>query len=612
MTSLEQELIQDRNLTFVPMLHGRLEFAAVARRIFHHLKPDAIAVELPPTLTKAVEKGLDRLPYLSVVLYPEKDGRFVYLPIEPQDAIFTTAHLARTKGIPLFFIDRDTEGYPRHREAMPDPYSVYRLGLKAYAEAYLREFEGSASLPEDHLRERTMAAHLQELSRKYERVLCVLGLTHYPEVLRLLDQPQVMPLGRVRRREVTLAKLAAESTREIMSEMPFVAAAFVRTGENTEKVIVEIPDRLKIHQDLIDQSKARHLKSSKEEITPIQIMVLNKFARNYAFTQGYLTPDLYQLLVAARGVAGDNFAYEVWDLATEYPWAASDDQLPTVTLKGEDLYLNMKKISFYRRFRQIRRRLVSVPLRKRPKEKTPGEWRKAWQGKNICSYQPEDLIVEGFGGYLKKKAVQILAEENRRTQPFRTSMLDGLDMRETIRNWHERKIYVTENRPVRGKVGSIVLIFDSDLPEGDGLEKYPWCMTWLGEHEQESDMAFYATPADGRMVGPGISRCEYGGFMLTYPPLRLVDIWKDPFFDGARTKPERLLLAGIDYSEEKLIAYIAPRPPADRVKALAGFYGKKVIYIPIGQFSPVTLKKIRSFHVLDGHMVRAWAGTYIF
>jgi len=100
--------------------------------------------------------------------------------------------------------------------------------------------------------------------------------------------------------------------------------------------------------------------------------------------------------------------------------------------------------------------------------------------------------------------------------------------------------------------------------------------------------------------------------MMTYPPFRVYDIWKDPFFDGTRTKAERLLLAGIDYSEEKLIAYIAERPPADRIKHLAHIYGKKVVYLPIGQFSPSTLKKLRVFHVLDGHHVRSWAGEYVY
>ncbi len=41
-------------------------------------------------------------------------------------------------------------------------------------------------------------------------------------------------------------------------------------------------------------------------------------------------------------------------------------------------------------------------------------------------------------------------------------------------------------------------------------EHYPWRTTWIGEHAQESDMAFYATDLRDNVVGPGISRCEYG------------------------------------------------------------------------------------------------------
>ena len=253
-----------------------------------------------------------------------------------------------------------------------------------------------------------------------------------------------------------------------------------------------------------------------------------------------------------------------------------------------------------------------MPVKKRKKERNPGEWKDGWQGRNICSHPPEDIVIEGFGDYMKKKTLQVLSEENRRVQPFQASMLDGIDMCETIRNWHEGRLYVTENRKIQGQVGSVVLIFDYDEPGPEGEEKYPWRMTWLGEHDQESDMAFYSTPAGEHVTGPGVSRCEYGGFMLTYPPLRLYDIWRDTFFDGARSKAERLLLAGIDYSEEKMVAYVAPKPPPDRIKTLANLYGKKVIYLPIGQFSPVTLKKIRTFHVLDGRHVRAWAGEYIY
>jgi hypothetical protein len=189
--------------------------------------------------------------------------------------------------------------------------------------------------------------------------------------------------------------------------------------------------------------------------------------------------------------------------------------------------------------------------------------------------------------------------------------MDGIDIRETIRNWHEQQLYVMERVPVKGKVGSVVLVFDQDPPDAQHREQYPWRMTWLGEQDDESDMAFYATPAGEDVMGPGISRCVYGGIMLTYPPMRVYDIWKDPFFQVAHSKPERLLLAAIDYSEERLIAYVAAKPPRSWCYTFAEKMNKKVIYIPIGQFSPVMLRKLQIFHVLDGYDVRTYAKDYI-
>ena len=279
-------------------------------------------------------------------------------------------------------------------------------------------------------------------------------------------------------------------------------------------------------------------------------------------------------------------------------------------LSGEDLFLDEKRIRFHRRLKSFRRRLVPVPGKRKPREKTPGEWKRTFRGDFICSYPPEDVLIEGYGKHLQKRAMEIRAEENTRIVPFATSMLDGIDIRQTLREWPNGKLYVKESRPLRGKVGSVVVIFDPD-PGSGKEEQFPWRVTWLGEHSQESDMAFYSTQAGEVMDGPGISRCRYGGFMLTYPPMRVYDIWKDPFFDNARSKPERLLMAAIDYSLEKHVVYVAADPPSGWCISMAAKVGKKIIYLPIGTFSPVTLKKMKEFHVLDGHHVRRYARQYI-
>ena len=125
--------------------------------------------------------------------------------------------------------------------------------------------------------------------------------------------------------------------------------------------------------------------------------------------------------------------------------------------------------------------------------------------------------------------------ERTRVEPFQVSLKDGIDVRETLRNWHQQKLYVRDVSPLAGGVGSLVVIFDEDDPRrrrgGAPLalaeEACPWLVTWLGEHEQESDMALYATPPGEELIGPGISRCEYGGFLLSYPPRRMFDIWSN-------------------------------------------------------------------------------------
>ncbi|MBN2033224.1 MAG: hypothetical protein JW836_08105 [Deltaproteobacteria bacterium] len=603
-----KHLIEWQNIRIVPVLHNRMEFALEVRRQFDEFKPAHVAVEYPTTLADLIIRAVKRLPLLSTVHYRESDGTFVYLLVEPTDGQVEAVRLALEQALPVNFIDRDMEGYPLDRSPMPDPYAVTKIGHYVYCQAYLKTLKDRPSSTEDTLRERTMAHHLQKLNASGEKVFFVCGLYHLPGVLRMLELPQTEVIGRRRREGAGLAHLYADSSREVMTEMPLLAAAYERFRSEGAAKEPRL-DRLKIQNELIALARRSHWNNSKEELTPSQVRVLHKFARNYALITGALVPNFYQLVVAARGAADDNFAYELWDKGSEYPWQTETSELPVMRLSGEDLFLDQKRIKFHRRLKTFRRRLVPVPVKKKVREKVPGEWKKSFDGFTICSYPPEDVVIEGYGRHLQEKAVRIKTEENARIVPFVSSMMEGIDIRETVRNWAKGEIYVREARPFRGKVGSVVVIFEPDLDKDK--ESFPWKVTWLGEHEQESDMAFYSTPAGEVMDGPGISSCQYGGFMLTYPPLRVFDIWKDPFFDMARNKPERLLMAAVDYSLEKHVVYVAANPPSGWCHSLAARLGKKIIYLPIGTFSPVTLKKIRRFHVLSGHHVRKYAKQFL-
>jgi hypothetical protein len=610
---MKENPFQYENIRFLPILHNRLEFAIEVHRQWLEFQPEAVAVELPPTLQDSIKTAVKRLPYLSVILYQEKSGRHIYLPIEPVDGIIEAVRLGMENNLPVFFIDRDTEDYPQRSDPMPDPYAVTRIGYQSYCLTYLKERGQEAPSSNDALRERTMASQALGLNHQYHRVLVVCGLAHWSGLLRQLDQNPELPLGRRRRPGVLVGYLKESSSREILSEMPFLQGRYEKEracAGSYDSHFLNM-NRLSVQEELLQRAKEAHLKNSREKVESHQLGLIRKFARNLALLQGGLSPDFYQLLMASRGMVNDNFGYEVWDLGSHYPFQDATSPLPEIEVTAEDLRLNQKKIRFYRRFRAFRRRLVPVPLKKRPSVAEKEEYKKHWKGRYICSYPPEDIQVEGLGDYVKKKVRGVLSQEQVRVVPFSSSLLDGLDIRETLRQVVENKVYVREEIQVRGRVGSVIFIFHEDEPGDQQPEQFPWKLTWLGEHDQESDMAFYATPAGEEVIGPGISRCEYGGFVLSYPPYRMADIWKDRFFNSARSKAEKLLLAGIDYSEERLVAYVAAKAPPSYCHTFAHNQGRKIIYLPLGQFSPVLLTKIRFFHVLENPDLRKIAHFYV-
>ena len=609
MTISRNESIEWANIRFVPILHNRMEFALEVKRQFQEFQPDCIAVEFADTLKKQIIRGIKRLPLLSVVHYEQDEGEFIYLVIEPTDGQVEAIRLGLSHALPVHFIDHDTDAYPLDNSPMPDPYSLTRIGHYQYCQAYLRSHMNTEMSHQDILREKTMAFHLQNLNKKNKRIMFIGGLFHLPGILNLVQLPQTEVIGRRYRKGVEIAHLHQESSREILSEMPFLSARYeqYRVGKD----LTPLPDRMDNMSELIDIATKNHHNNTKEELSYSQLKILHKFARNYTLLSGQLAPSFYRLIVAARGAADDNFAYEVWKKGSDYPWQTNNPDIPVLHLKGEDLFLDHRKIKFHRRLKGFRRRLVPMPVRKRPRENYPGEWKADFNESNICSHPPEDIVIEGYGRHLMKRALEIKAEENCKIVQFTASMLDGLDIRQTMRDLPSGKIYVKENRQLRGKVGSVVVIFDPDIPNPGGKECFPWKVTWLGEHDQESDMAFYSTSAGEVMDGPGITRCQYGGFMLTYPPLRVYDIWRDDFFNTARNKPERLLMAAIDYCLEKHVVYVAKDPPSGWCLSLASKLSKKIIYLPIGIFSPVILRKIRQFHVLKGHHVRRYSHQYI-
>ncbi|MCS6954189.1 MAG: hypothetical protein RMK57_06035 [Bryobacterales bacterium] len=591
-------------LTYLPVVPGRLEFAAEVRKRLQEERPQLVAVELPVTLEAAYRRAVERLPQISVILYPEERGeedRMIYVPVEPADPFVEAVRTGLEIGADVLFLEPDFGERPHLPDRYPDPYAVRHIGLEKYVEAY-RVFPQPRS--------DSIAAHAAGMAWKLQgadplaRVFVVVSLNLLDPLLDAMEEPQAQPMARTRREGVQLVNPHPDCLAEITTEYPYLQYRYelFRGGLADEASL----DRPRVQLELLREAEKAYEKNTGERVVHWQRKLMARYTRNLALTVGDLTASLFDITVAARSVVDDNYAWEVWETANRYPPQKAASDLLTVELSGEEVWLDTRKIRLRRRLPRPKQRLRPVGLKPRKKERFPGEWAVALDGKAICSYPPEDIVVEDFGRFLKKKAKSILSEERLRTEPFTASLLDGIDLRETIRNWHERKIYVRQCEKIPGDVGSVVVIFDEDRQN-----RYSWLTTWLGEHQNESDMAFYSTDPFERLVGPGIGRAEYGGFLMSLPPRRMIDVWTDPDYDFAETKPERLLLAALDYSIHRHVVYVAARPPRSIFRSIASRLGRNILYIPIGQLSPDKLKKIRVVHVLDSHARRRIAKEYI-
>jgi len=590
------------HLRYFPVVPGRIEFAAALRQALLDERPDVVAVELPGWLKPLYMEAVDRLPEMSVVMYPEEaeSDRGVYIVVEPGDPFVEALRTAREIYAEVLFLEPDAIDRPHLPDLYPDSYALHSISHGAFVEAYRLHPQPRNDEMADHAA--AMAWRLQGTDPE-RRVFVALSLNLFDAVLDAMEQPQEAPAPR-KLQFSELLNPHPDCLAEITQEAPFYQELYDR--QRDEQLPASAIDRRPWQVRLLKEAELSYQIQTGEKLAHWQRRMMARFTRNLAVMESQLVAGLYDLTVAARSIVDDNFAWEVWRAANSYSWQQTHCQLETINLSANEVFLHSRKMRLRRRLPRKKQRLMPRGLKQRPKEALPGEWAEQVDGTSICSYPPEDLVIEDYGRFLKSRAKSLLSEDRVRVEPFTTSMHDGVDIRETIRNWHQGKIYVRKLDRVSGDVGAVVVIFDEDRQD-----RYSYQTTWLGEHQNESDMCFYATQPFDHMVGPGIGRAEYGGFAMVLPPRRMFDVWRDPDYDFAETKAERLLLAALDYCVEKHVVYVASRPPRSIFRSIAAHLSRQIIYLPIGQLSPSKLKKLRVVHVLDGHERRKIAKDYL-
>ncbi len=662
-----------KNVEALPLIHGRVAFALVVRERMLARRHAALAVELPPSLKARVLEGVERLPTIHAVVYrdwtaaaferepwsPERerresrededdvaattDARAWYVPIDPCDAIIEALRIARRERVPIHFVDAEVEQFAGRRFVLPDPHALLTLGLGEYYGAALPAIRREhPPTPEDRLRERHMAARLAELSREAAArgaagdVLFLCGMAHWERIREHLDhgsgELQGGSGGGPDAEDVALVPVHPSSLFHLLGEIPFVAWAWERHRNSIE---LHRHDLILAVKEMLLTARARYDKESGESLeraTPAALATLLDYLRKLVVGRGRLAPDLYSLVVAAKGVVGNDFALAMLHTAADYP----PNALPDPPLEGggdskegasppadadsldADSGFLFEGTGELARIGDAVSRVTSrtpgdwrtlkrVKLIDKPPKIDRELWRSVWNPHASCSWPPEDVLIENLRAYVSSRTLALAGIDLVRTEEFAASLKDGLAIRETLRDLPLGKIHVKVEPRVPGKVGAVVLVFEED----DDGTRFPLRMTWMAEHDQESTLAFYATSLLDDMVGPGIGRCRYGGCMFLYPPIPIPDVWDDLRFEKARRPSERLLLAALFHARDRYVAYVAAKPPRPEVLATAQRFHRHVVHLPLSTFSSRTLEKLRRFHVLNGRVVRSWAARFV-
>ncbi|GJL53860.1 MAG: hypothetical protein NPIRA02_09920 [Nitrospirales bacterium] len=609
-------------IRLLPVRHGSGDVAQEVREYLLTEPVDCLAIPLPPSVEEPVETAITHLPHIQLVLLPETQEHVMYssIPIDPCQAVIMGIRVALNEDIPRAYIDREVMVYEPTTYPTADPYALKHVSFASYSAAMLPSLPAPVSGTQRWQRIAWMAFRLHELELYYESILCLCSLDDWPWIRTTYHNRATYETPDTQQGRPESYSVQAESLYFVLGELPFVTELYeTRRQEARSDTHLSI-DGIK---ELLLETRTHwlrtwHANSTQESnwVTPQLLQMYLQYVRNLSLLHRRLTPDLYTLVLAAKQLAGDEFALTLLDTAKQYRFQegiAPSWSHPLISAGlGEVQFPDGTVAKVKNRLTGELLEWKSLSLRPAPPKQKTRKWAFQWNPFGQCSWPPEDEKIESFSAHVRQQTKSLLGAELAKAEKFTTSLRDGIDVRETLRHSmtstsRNLDIYVKDIPPSRGTLEVIVFLFE--IPAD--TEKFTWQATWYAEHAEESTLCFFATPFLDNMVGPGIGQSQYGGTMFLFPPRPIPDIWTDPQLDFTRTLEERLLAGACRHSQEPYIALVSPVPPKARWRQIARKFGRKLIPIPLSRFSGQTVNRLRRFHVLNGHDIRSYASQFI-
>lgn len=632
----------DNRLTILPVVHASGPYArAVEKWLLEH-PVDCLAVPLPPSFGEPVCRAILRLPSPSIVLQApmerstwddhvdwnpegshaeddsenselgfseatESQAPYSYVPIDPSQSVIAAIRFALGEHLPVRFVDLEVAEFSPEQCASPDAFALRDVPIETFATSVLP----AVVHPIDAQvwdRIHFMANQLRDLTKKYSRVVALCSIHHWPWLRQSYLEPKQTIAEPHQAHEANPMSVAENTLVFLLSELPFITGVYeesrLETSGDSQSAAIDGIKRLLMAGRA---SYMADLGSRGRRITTLLLSQCLKYIRNLTLLDRRLTPDLYTLAIAAKQILGDQFAIHLVEAARDYPFL-EESEWPTTTLGIDQARLpDGQVVPIVNRLAGAATEWRSIELNRKPLKYDEKKWQMAWNPYRQCSWPPEDEQIESFRSRVIERAKAALGADLARTEKFTTSMMDGLDIRETMRHWYDGELYVKIQPPTIGHLDAAVFLFESQADP----RSYPWRTTWFAEHKDESTLAFFATDFRQEMIGPGVAVATYGGALFLYPPRPIDDIWMDAELDFADTMEDRVVAAACLHSRSRHIAILSPTAPGAAWKRLAKRYGKRLVHVPLGHFNDAMVQQLRTVHVLNGQQVRSYASHFI-
>lgn len=393
--------------------------------------------------------------------------------------------------------------------------------------------------------------------------------------------------------------------------------------EEKELILSWIDFAKKSYAKAFINASNNYVEWTKFKITPSQERDYFRFSYRLSFDRGLFFPNIFEMLLAANSVIDSNFAYEFLKECKDMPnnplfeGTLSEIKLPLSRFFKHTSKISISKFETIQSNKKIAKAKIQSVQKQKQNQKIESVSEEKYADNNwvnedhpySCSFPSEDIFMENLALNIKSNMQNKIRSQDVTLQELQADFYDGLDIRETIKNWHKEKIIVKDIQNTgKADIGAVVFSFIDPSKE----QNYSWRSFWLAEQHDDSNLMFYATPFKDNLIGPGIAKSEFGGFAVIPLPSATENPWDNPFIlHFAKNATECLILAGALATNHRSILFISNHPPSQHISKILKQSRKSIIYAKLDEFSQDDIRMVRTFHILAEAGVREYAKKYI-